>query len=166
MSQCNARIAQMNRKRYLFVAVRSVKQAQCLSLSLRRWRFGSSLEGLKSQKLAQLSMRHSYYHHRCASPYSTSLDVVCKQMRMKIRSMRSVHACIIASVFQWILHKRVELHLQGSRVRPIWSHVRPNFSRVRLKKNFSRTGASSHSRKQNKSLRDSESLSAVRQQTR
>ncbi len=55
---------------------------------------------------------------------------------------------------------------QGSRVRPIWSHVRPNFSRVRLKKNFSRTGASSHSRKQNKSLRDSESLSAVRQQTR
>ncbi len=56
--------------------------------------------------------------------------------------------------------------LQGSRVRPIWSHMRPNFSRVRLKKNFSRTGASSHSRKQNKSLRDSESLSAVRQQTR
>ncbi len=55
---------------------------------------------------------------------------------------------------------------QGSRVRPIWSHMRPNFSRVRLKKNFSRTGASSHSRKQNKSLRDSESLSAVRQQTR
>ncbi len=56
--------------------------------------------------------------------------------------------------------------VQGSRVRPIWSHMRPNFSRVRLKKNFSRTGASSHSRKQNKSLRDSESLSAVRQQTR
>ncbi len=55
---------------------------------------------------------------------------------------------------------------QGSRVRPIWSHMRPNFSRVRLKKNFSRTGAPSHLRKQNKSLRDSESLSAVRQQTR
>ncbi len=36
---------------------------------------------------------------------------------------------------------------QGSRVRPIWSHVRPNFSGVRLKKNFGRTGASSHSRK-------------------
>ncbi len=60
----------------------------------------------------------------------------------------------------------IYVHTQGSRVRPIWSHVRPNFSRVRLKKNFSRTGASSHSRKQNKSLRDSESLSAVRQQTR
>ncbi len=39
---------------------------------------------------------------------------------------------------------------QGSRVRPIWSHVRPNFSGVRLKKNFGRTGASSHSRKKTK----------------
>ncbi len=47
--------------------------------------------------------------------------------------------------------------LQGSRVRPIWSHMRPNFSRVRLKKNVGRTGASSHSQKK-KSLRDSKSL--------
>ncbi len=30
--------------------------------------------------------------------------------------------------------KTVDVILQGSRVRPIWSHVRPNFSRVRLKK--------------------------------
>ncbi len=35
-------------------------------------------------------------------------------------------------------------------MRPIWSHVRPNFSGVRLKKNFGRTGASSHSRKKTK----------------
>ncbi len=40
--------------------------------------------------------------------------------------------------------------LQGSRVRPIWSHVRPNFSRVRLTKIPGRTGASSHSRKEKK----------------
>ncbi len=39
---------------------------------------------------------------------------------------------------------------QGSRVRPIWSHVRPNFSRVRLTKIPGRTGASSHSRKEKK----------------
>jgi len=48
---------------------------------------------------------------------------------------------------------------QGSRVRPIWSHVRPNFSRVRQKKNVGRTGASSHlQKKKKKSLRDSKSL--------
>ncbi len=40
--------------------------------------------------------------------------------------------------------------MQGSRVRPIWSHVRPNFSRVRLTKIPGRTGASSHSRKEKK----------------
>ncbi len=48
--------------------------------------------------------------------------------------------------------------LQGSRVRPIWSHVHPNFSRVRLTKIPGRTGASSHSRKEKKSIRDSETL--------
>ncbi len=42
------------------------------------------------------------------------------------------------------------LELQGSRVRPIWSHVHPNFSRVRLTKIPGRTGASSHSRKEKK----------------
>ncbi len=42
------------------------------------------------------------------------------------------------------------LDSQGSRVRPIWSHVRPNFSRVRLTKIPGRTGASSHSRKEKK----------------
>ncbi len=47
---------------------------------------------------------------------------------------------------------------QGSRVRPIWSHVHPNFSRVRLTKIPGRTGASSHSRKEKKSIRDSETL--------
>ncbi len=37
--------------------------------------------------------------------------------------------------------------------------MRPNFSRVRLKKNVGRTGASSHSqKKKKKSLRDSKSL--------
>ncbi len=39
---------------------------------------------------------------------------------------------------------------QGSRVRPIWSHVHPNFSRVRLTKILGRTGASIHSRKEKK----------------
>ncbi len=52
----------------------------------------------------------------------------------------------------------VSKHIQGSR-------VRPNFSRVRLKKIWGRTCATSRSRKK-KSLRDSESLSAVLQQTR
>ncbi len=53
---------------------------------------------------------------------------------------------------------------QGSRVRPIWSHVHPNFSRVRLTKFPGRTGASSHSRKEEKkSIRDSETL--VQQKT-
>ncbi len=35
-------------------------------------------------------------------------------------------------------------------MRPIWSHVRSNFSRVRLTKIPGRTGASSHSRKEKK----------------
>ncbi len=48
--------------------------------------------------------------------------------------------------------------MQGSRVRPIWSHVRPDFSGVRLKKNFGRTGASSHSRKKTKVSRLRKSL--------
>ncbi len=48
-------------------------------------------------------------------------------------------------------------------MRPIWSHVRPNFSRVRLTKIPGRTGASSHSRKEKKSIRDSETL--VQQKT-
>ncbi len=53
---------------------------------------------------------------------------------------------------------------QGSRVRPIWSHVHPNFSRVRLTKIPGRTGASSHSRKEKKkSIRNSETL--VQQKT-
>ncbi len=45
---------------------------------------------------------------------------------------------------------------QGSRVRPIWSHVRPNFSRVRLKKS---EGAPVRPavREKKKSIRDSES---------
>ncbi len=43
-------------------------------------------------------------------------------------------------------------------MRPIWSHVRPNFSRVRLTKIPGRTGASSHSRKEKKRIRDSETL--------
>ncbi len=43
------------------------------------------------------------------------------------------------------------IYIQGSR-------VRPNFSRVRLTKIPGRTGASSHSRKEKKSIRDSETL--------
>ncbi len=45
------------------------------------------------------------------------------------------------------IHSCVTLY---SRVRPIWSHVRPNFSRVRLSRIPGRTGASSHSRKEKK----------------
>ncbi len=59
---------------------------------------------------------------------------------------------VCSSNFTWPLNM-----MQGSRVRPIWSHMRPNFSRVRQKKNVGRTGASSHSPKK-KSLRDSKSL--------
>ncbi len=40
--------------------------------------------------------------------------------------------------------------VQGSRVRPIWLHVRPNFSRVRLTKIRGRTSATSRSRKEKK----------------
>ncbi len=35
---------------------------------------------------------------------------------------------------QWFEQRQGRITAQGSRVRPIWSHVRPNFSRVRLKK--------------------------------
>ncbi len=53
---------------------------------------------------------------------------------------------------------------QGSRVRPIWSHVRPNFSRVRLTKIPGRTGASSHSRKE-KEVSVTQKLYVVQQKT-
>ncbi len=53
---------------------------------------------------------------------------------------------------------------QGSRVRPIWSHVRPNFSRVRLTKIPGRTGASSHSRKEKK-VSATQKLYVVQQKT-
>ncbi len=53
---------------------------------------------------------------------------------------------------------------QGSRVRPIWSHVRPNFSRVRLTKIPGRTGASSHSRKEKK-VSVTQKLYVVQQKT-
>ncbi len=43
-------------------------------------------------------------------------------------------------------------------MRPIWSHVRPNFSRVRLKKNVGRTGASSHLQKKKKKVSATQSL--------
>ncbi len=57
-----------------------------------------------------------------------------------------------SSTIQFLLVKMPirELSNQGSRVRPIWSHVRPNFSRVRLTIILGRTGASSHSRKEKK----------------
>ncbi len=42
---------------------------------------------------------------------------------------------------------QIILSNQGSRVRPIWLHVRPNFSRVRLKKISRRTSAPSRSKK-------------------
>ncbi len=61
-----------------------------------------------------------------------------------------IYVCVCVCVYIYIY--------QGSRVRPIWSHVHPNFSRVRLTKIPGRTGASSHSRKEKKSIRDSETL--------
>ncbi len=73
--------------------------------------------------------------------------------------MSEVYSCIFDAV--------AVLVNQGSRVRPIWSHVRPNFSRVRLKKNVGRTGASSHSQKKKKKKKSPRlKVSAVRQQTR
>ncbi len=55
-------------------------------------------------------------------------------------------------------------YMQGSRVQPIWSHVRPNFSRVRLTKIPGRTGASSHSRKEKK-VSVTQKLYVVQQKT-
>ncbi len=58
----------------------------------------------------------------------------------------------------WVVSKKLLVFTrQGSRVRPIWSHVRPNFSRVRQKKIWGRTCATSRSRREKKSIRDSES---------
>ncbi len=56
------------------------------------------------------------------------------------------------------------LSFQGSRVRPIWSHVPPNFSRVQLTKIPGRTGASSHSRKEKK-VSATQKLYVVQQKT-
>ncbi len=56
------------------------------------------------------------------------------------------------------------MRLQGSRVRPIWSQVRPNFSRVWLTKIPGRTGASSHSRKEKK-VSVTQKLYVVQQKT-
>ncbi len=69
--------------------------------------------------------------------------------------IRSVHWCINPSLSLSLFLARstywsFSLSQQGSRVRPIWSHVHPNFSRVRLTKIPGRTGASSHSRKEKK----------------
>ncbi len=73
---------------------------------------------------------------------------------------------IFVIIKRWIKYQ-TKWHIknrQGSRVRPIWSHVHPNFSRVRLTKIPGRTGASSHSRKEKKkSIRDSETV--VQQKT-
>ncbi len=66
--------------------------------------------------------------------------------------------CIAPSMLNKTIHIVSAIIYQGSRVRPIWSHVHPNFSRVRLTKIPGRTGASSHSRKEKKSIRDSETL--------
>ena len=53
-----------------------------------------------------------------------------------------------------LLLRCTSLCYQGSKVRPIWSHMRPNFSMVRLKKIWGRTGATSGSKR--KKLCDSE----------
>ncbi len=49
-------------------------------------------------------------------------------------------------------------------MQPIWSHVRPNFSMVRLKKNLRSHLCDQPFEKKN-SIRDSESLPVVQQQT-
>ncbi len=57
---------------------------------------------------------------------------------------------ILSSDTYRLLYRHLELKykvLQGSRVLPIWSHVRPKFSRVRLTKIRGRTCATSRSRK-------------------
>ncbi len=78
-----------------------------------------------------------------------------KQIRCRHISCVLIHFCGQNPVILIGVHNNVVICIsyittQGSRVRPIWSHVRPNFSRVRLTKIPGRTGASSHSRKEKK----------------
>ncbi len=101
----------------------------------------------------------------------TNLEALKHAHKMfTVGSCHSVHkpliSCLTSSPFRFIFllnsgessYWQPMTLTQGSRVRPIWSHVHPNFSRVRLTKIPGRTGASSHSRKEKKSIRDSETL--------
>ncbi len=83
-------------------------------------------------------------------------SVFCVVLCLKINGSRQIEQVTFKIPITLTLLGR--LMCQGSRVRPIWLHVHPNFSRVRLTKIPGRTGASSHSRKEKKSIRDSETL--------
>ena len=63
----------------------------------------------------------------------------------------TVNWLLYSNCWLWYIQYYLE---QGSKVRPIWSHMRPNFSMVRLKKIWGRTGATSGSKR--KKLCDSE----------
>ncbi len=80
-----------------------------------------------------------------------AFEVNIKQKYWGRYSFFSVHATFNAMNLwiKGIVHPKI-MSIQGSRVRPIWLHVHPNFSRVRLTKIPGRTGASSHSRKEKK----------------
>ncbi len=90
----------------------------------------------------------------CVCVYIYTYIYVCVCIYIYIYVCVCVCVCVYITIIKSILY----YIKQGSRVRPIWLHVRPNFSRVRLTKIPGRTGASSHSRKEKKSIRDSETL--------
>ncbi len=73
-------------------------------------------------------------------------SVFCVVLCLKINGSRQIEQVTFKIPITLTLLGR--LMCQGSRVRPIWLHVHPNFSRVRLTKIPGRTGASSHSRKE------------------
>ncbi len=78
----------------------------------------------------------------------------------KTSEMLHKHKTINKNKKSEMLHKHKTI--QGSRVRPIWSHVRPNFSRVRLKKTLVALVRPAIRKKKSPRLK----VSAVRQQTR
>ncbi len=96
----------------------------------------------------RFSVERCFYVGNCLQSLPTA-----DEARKLIDRLRNILSGAGFEIRQWACNDPTVLsHLpaQGSRVRPIWSHVRPNFSRVRLTKIPGRTGASSHSRKEKK----------------
>ncbi len=122
-----------------------------------------SSEGPKTTGIQQRSSALSLTHRDFFS-FSESFDDVMHCRWWDLQSLcnltlrnivfKEFHNLFTHSLTDWRasahLYFRETLPLwdiQGSRVQPIWSHVRPNFSMVRLKKIWGRTSATSHSKK-------------------